>query len=102
MIFNVDCPGNSTIHGIKGGEFNTVFYLGVSDELYIKNKSFKKEKDKENELQVMNVAMTRARRRLYLLFPIDLKTWKKGKTVPNPWRFLRKVDEKLLNVISKK
>jgi len=30
----------STIHGIKGGEFHTVFYLGASDELYIKSGSF--------------------------------------------------------------
>jgi len=100
--FSDDYVTLSTIHGIKGGEFHTVFYLGTNDELYIKNKSFKKKKDRENELQVMNVAVTRARRRLYLLFQIDLKTWKKGKIVPNPWRFLRKVDGKLLNVISKK
>jgi len=26
------------------------------------------------------------------------KTWKKGKTAPNPWRFLRRIDEKLLEV----
>ena len=98
--FSDDYVTLSTIHGIKGGEFHTVFYLGTNDELYKRHKSFKKKKSKEIELQVMNVAVTRARRKLYLLFPIDLKTWKKGKAVSNPWRFLKKVDRRLLKIIT--
>ena len=88
----------STIHGIKGGEFHTVFYLGTGDHFFIKHKLFASKRKREGELQALNVAVTRAKRRLYLLFPIDLKTWAKGETVSNPWRFLRRVDGKLMDV----
>jgi DNA helicase-2/ATP-dependent DNA helicase PcrA len=88
----------STIHGIKGGEFHTVFYLGTGDHFFKKHKLFASKKKREGELQALNVAVTRARRKLYLLFPLDIETWKKGKAVPNPWRFLRKVDGKLVDV----
>jgi len=88
----------STIHGIKGGEFHTVFYLGTGDHLFKKHGLFASKKKREGELQALNVAVTRAKRRLYLLFPINLKTWEKGEVVPNPWRFLRRVDGKLLDV----
>ncbi len=88
----------STIHGIKGGEFHTVFYLGTGDYFFKKHKLMASKKKREGELQALNVAVTRAKRRLYLLFPIDLKTWKKGEPVVNPWRYLRRVDGKLFDV----
>jgi len=88
----------STIHGIKGGEFHTVFYLGTGDHFFKKHKLFASKRKREGELQALNVAVTRAKRRLYLLFPFDLKAWKKGEAVVNPWRYLRRVDGKLLDV----
>jgi superfamily I DNA/RNA helicase len=88
----------STIHGIKGGEFHTVFYLGTGDHFFKKHGLFASKKKREGELQALNVAVTRARRRLYLLFPIASETWKKGEPALNPWRFLRQVDQKILKI----
>jgi len=81
----------STIHGIKGGGFHTVFYLGTNDHLYEKYGLFKSKKKKEGELQLMNVAITRARRELHLLFPIDMETWRNNEEASNPWSFVRDV-----------
>jgi DNA helicase-2/ATP-dependent DNA helicase PcrA len=91
----------STIHGIKGGEFHTVFFLGTGDHFFKKHGLFASRKKREGELQALNVAVTRAKRRLYLLFPIDLKTWKEQTAVPNTWRFLKQVDGKLLKIQDK-
>ena len=77
---------------------HTVKLSLTSDYFFKKHKLFKNRKKREGELQALNVAVTRARRKLYLLFPIDLKTWKMDKAVPNPWLFLRRVDRKLLEI----
>jgi len=79
----------SNIHLSKGDEFHTVFYLGTQDRLYEKYGLFKSKKKKEGELQLMNVAITRARRELHLLFPIDTETWRNNEEASNPWRFVR-------------
>jgi DNA helicase-2/ATP-dependent DNA helicase PcrA len=88
----------STIHGIKGGEFHTVFYLGTGDHFFKKHGLFANKKKREGELQALNVAVTRAKRRLYLLFPIPSEAWEKGEEAKNPWQFLRRVDGKLLKI----
>jgi len=80
----------SNIHLSKGDEFHTVFYLGTPDHLYKKHGWFKSKKKKEGELQLMNVAITRSRRELHLLFPIDMETWRNNEDASNPWRFIRK------------
>ena len=79
----------SNVHRSKGDEFHTVFYLGTLDHLYEKYGLFKSKKKKESELQLMNVAVTRARRELHLLFPIDKETWENDEDAHNPWRFVR-------------
>ena len=89
----------STVHKIKGGEFNTVFYLGTDDELYDKYELFKSGKKKESELQLTNVAVTRACRNLHLLFPIGPATWNEFKKASNPWIFLRTIDESLYDLV---
>ncbi|WP_319405697.1 ATP-dependent helicase [uncultured Desulfosarcina sp.] len=78
----------STVHGIKGGEFRTVFYYGSGNDLYRKYHLLKGSKRRENELQVMNVAVTRATQKLYLLFPVDKAKWSKNANVQNPISFL--------------
>jgi DNA helicase-2/ATP-dependent DNA helicase PcrA len=85
----------SNVHRIKGGEFNIVFYLGTNDDLYEKHGLFKDKKKIENQLQLINVAITRARRESHMLFPINTVTWHKGGDVHNPWRFIRKVDKRI-------
>jgi DNA helicase-2/ATP-dependent DNA helicase PcrA len=79
----------STVHRVKGGGYDTVFYLGTQDHLYEKYGLFKGKRKKEGELQLMNVAVTRARRELHLLFPIDMETWENDEDASNPWSFVR-------------
>lgn len=88
----------STVHKIKGGEFDTIFYLGTIDEIYERHELFKGRKKKESELQLMNVAVTRACRNLHLLFPINTEIWRKAEKVSNPWTFLRRIDERLFDL----
>jgi superfamily I DNA/RNA helicase len=92
----------SNVHRIKGGEFHTVFYLGATDKNYIKYQLLEKTKTRESELHVSNVTATRSRRRLFLLFPINLKEWERNQEASNPWQFFRKVDNELYNVVKKK
>ena len=47
----------------------------------------------------MNVAVTRARHELHLLFPIDEQTWAHSKDDPNPWTFIRKANGKLYDLV---
>lgn len=81
----------STVHRAKSGEYHTVFFLGTDDEPFIRHRSFTKPEEKEEELLVMNVAVTRAERGIHVLFPIDYDTWNANGDHPNPWSFIRKI-----------
>jgi len=76
-----------------------LFYLGTNDDLFEKYELFKDKKRIENQLQLLNVAITRARQELHLLFPIDISTWHKGGNVHNPWRFIRQVDKRVYDLL---
>jgi superfamily I DNA/RNA helicase len=84
----------STVHKIKGGEFEKVLYLGTDDYLYEKYRSFKG-KNKRAEILLMNVACSRAGSELTLLFPIGMKEWKSGKNASNPWTIIRNAAKEL-------
>ena len=89
----------STIHQAKGRGYQSVFFLGTDDTLFVKHGSFATRKRREEELLAMNVAVTRAKRELHLLFPVDRKSWKKGGDIPNPWTFIRECDPALYKLI---
>ena len=89
----------STIHQAKGSGKDSVFFLGTDDTLFVKHRSFASPKKREQELLVMNVAVTRAKRELHLLFPVDGKAWKKDGDVPNPWIFIRKCAPALYKLV---
>jgi superfamily I DNA/RNA helicase len=80
----------ATIHKAKGSEFSTVYYLGTDDYLFENHRCFEGKKILE-EILLMNVACSRARRKLTLLFQIDKKQWESGPTAANPWTIIRKV-----------
>ncbi len=77
----------STVHRIKGSGFGTVFYLGTDDFLFRRNRCFS-EKNRLHEQLLMNVACSRAGRKLTLLFPIDSGDWKPGAKADNPWTII--------------
>lgn len=57
-----------TVHAAKGLEFHSVFLSGLEESLFPHENSSQEEKGLEEERRLMYVAMTRARRRLYLSF----------------------------------
>lgn len=57
-----------TIHMAKGLEFDAVFVVGVNDGLLPHQMSYHNENEIEEERRLMYVAMTRARKELYLTF----------------------------------
>src|SRR4029078_6690738 len=55
-----------TVHSAKGLEFHTVFITGLEEGLFPHEQSFNDVEGIEEERRLMYVAVTRARRRLYL------------------------------------
>ena len=57
-----------TVHSAKGLEFHTVFVTGLEEGLFPHENSLAEAAGVEEERRLMYVAITRARRRLYLTF----------------------------------
>ena len=55
-----------TVHSAKGLEFHTVFVTGLEEGLFPHENSMNERDGPEEERRLMYVALTRARRRLYL------------------------------------
>jgi DNA helicase-2/ATP-dependent DNA helicase PcrA len=57
-----------TVHAAKGLEFHSVFITGLEQGLFPSEQSVKEDDGLNEERRLMYVAITRARRRLYLTF----------------------------------
>jgi DNA helicase-2/ATP-dependent DNA helicase PcrA len=57
-----------TVHSAKGLEFHSVFISGLEEGLFPHENSLSEADGREEERRLMYVALTRARRRLYLSF----------------------------------
>ncbi len=65
---NSDGVTVSTIHSIKGLEFDTVFVCGLEEGLFPKEEDTMYSKSLEEERRIAYVAMTRAKNKLYLTY----------------------------------
>lgn len=63
-----------TVHAAKGLEFDHVFVTGLEDGLFPHSRENSKKEDEEEERRLFYVALTRARKRLYL-------TWTSFRTI---------------------
>ncbi len=84
-----------TVHSSKGLEFHTVFLSGLEEGLFPHENSRNEAGGVEEERRLMYVALTRARRRLYLSFAQSRMLH--GQTRYNiPSRFLQEIPDNLL------
>jgi DNA helicase-2/ATP-dependent DNA helicase PcrA len=87
-----------TVHSAKGLEFHTVFVSGLEEGLFPHENSLTAVDGMEEERRLMYVALTRARRRLYLTFAQSRMLH--GQTRLNvPSRFFREIPERLMKKV---
>ncbi len=89
-----------TMHAAKGLEYDYVFVAGVEEGIFPSMRSIE-EDNVEEERRLCYVAITRAKKKLYLLHA-QMRTLY-GKTTPTmPSRFLDEIDDELLERLGKK
>lgn len=85
----------STIHQAKGLEFQVVFVAGLEDGLLPHARSMKEQGTAEEERRLCYVAITRARKRLYLVYAQSRQVWGDVREYP-PSRFLADVPREVV------
>ncbi len=86
-----------TMHNTKGLEFDRVFVVGMEEGLF-PGRNGGRDDDLEEERRTFYVALTRAKRELFMLSAKRRMLW--GKTTKQkPSRFLNEIDERLLTII---
>ncbi len=86
----------STIHSAKGLEWHTVFVIWLVDGKFPSAYSLHEDAQLEEERRLLYVAVTRAKRNLYLTYPITMYDRGTGLVMTKPSRFLDGVPRTLL------
>ena len=84
-----------TIHAAKGLEFNNVFVVGLEENLFPSTMAFATRDDIEEERRLFYVAITRARKILYLT-SAKMRYRYGDTTFTEPSRFVQEIDPKYL------
>lgn len=83
----------ATMHAVKGLEFDTCYIVGMEDELIPSSRNSYSQKSIEEERRLFYVAITRARKKLYITY--SLRRMIAGHFGPSaPSRFLRELDDR--------
>jgi DNA helicase-2/ATP-dependent DNA helicase PcrA len=90
----------STIHSAKGLEWQCVFVIWILDGKFPSVYSFVAKEDLEEERRLFYVAVTRAKRHLYLTYPINVFDRGSGMLLSKPSRFLDPVSPALLDQLA--
>ena len=85
-----------TVHSAKGLEWHTVFVLWAVDGKFPSAYSMHDEGEIEEERRLMYVAVTRAKRHLYVCYPINMYDRAAGMVLSKPSRFLDGIPRELL------
>ncbi|MDD4929041.1 MAG: 3'-5' exonuclease [Gallionella sp.] len=88
-----------TVHASKGLEFNAVFITGLEENLFPHQNSQRVDGGLDEERRLMYVAITRARRRLYMSFA-QRRMLNGQVNYPAPSSFLKELPEALLQWLS--
>ena len=90
-----------TIHAVKGLEFKYVFVIGMEENIFPHVNCIEQQDGLEEERRLCYVAITRAKKKLYLLN--TLKRTLFGKTSVNmPSRFISEIDEEYIDMPEKR
>jgi len=87
----------STIHSAKGLEWQCVFVIWIVDGRFPSIYSFSEDEGLEEERRLFYVSVTRAKRHLYLTYPINVFDRSSGMVLSKPSRFLDPVAPRLLD-----
>ena len=90
----------STIHSAKGLEWQCVFVIWVVDGRFPSAYSFLTDDELEEERRLFYVAVTRAKRHLFLTYPINVYDKTSGMLLSKPSRFLDHVSSDLLETLA--
>ncbi|NQT33414.1 MAG: ATP-dependent helicase [Candidatus Omnitrophica bacterium] len=82
----------STIHQAKGLEWDTVIVTGLCEGQFPHPKAMKEDAEMEEERRLFYVAVTRAKKYLYLMHPITRYDYQMGTVVARRSRFLEELD----------
>ena len=87
-----------TIHSAKGLEFGAVFLIGSEEGVFPSYRSIQSEDDTEEERRLMYVAITRAKKDMFIVLTRQRMLF--GQTSCNrPSRFIKEIDPQLLYVM---
>ncbi len=86
-----------TIHMAKGLEFNYTFIVGLEEELFPSQMMLQSRADLEEERRLFYVAITRAKKKLFLSYALNRYRFGRLKNC-EPSRFLEEIDPKFLKV----
>ena len=84
-----------TAHSSKGLEFDVVYIVGLEEQLFPSQMSNMSEHDIEEERRLFYVALTRARKNVFLSYAGIRFRWG-SMTAPMPSRFIREIDSRFL------
>lgn len=90
----------STIHSAKGLEWQCVFVIWVVDGKFPSLYSFVTDEELEEERRLFYVAVTRAKRHLYLTYPINVFDKSSGMLLSKPTRFLDHVSPAMFELLA--
>ncbi len=88
-----------TVHASKGLEFPYVFIVGLEEGLFPYGREDEKDSDREEERRLMYVALTRARKKIYLCHA-SFRTIFGSKNMTTPSQFLSDIPDNLIELES--
>ena len=88
-----------TMHNTKGLEYERVFMVGMEDQIFPGDRDDRTEADLEEERRICYVAMTRAKRELYLTTASSRMKWGSPQ-FESPSRFLNEINPNHIQVIN--
>lgn len=98
-VYDIESPGSedefltlSTIHSAKGLEWHSVFVIGVVEGFFPNTRSSETFEDLEEERRLLYVACTRAKRNLFISYPLVMFSRFEGLTYSKKSRFIAPIN----------